>query len=136
MTIKYFLIVNTAVIVVVTDAAFSLPRNINTPEGGEGISLKYLERIMPVLVKNNLIVGTQGKGGGYRLSRTPEEYKISEILHLTEGNLAPVSRLACENVTCDKADICRTRSMWEKLHEIIDEYFDGITLADLMKNFS
>ncbi len=100
----------------------------------QGISLKYLERIIPVLVKNNLIEGTQGKGGGYRLSRNPEEYKVGEILRLTEGNLAPVSCLACENDTCDKADICRTRPMWEKLQEMIDEYFDGITLADLMKD--
>ena len=100
----------------------------------QGISLKYLEHIIPVLVKNNLVEGTQGKGGGYRLIRNPEEYKVGEILRLTEGNLAPVSCLACENDTCDKADSCRTRPMWVKLQEMIDEYFDGITLADLMKD--
>jgi len=100
----------------------------------QGISLKYLERIVPVLVKNNLVEGTQGKGGGYRLIRNPDEYKVGEILHLTEGNLAPVSCLACENDTCERTEICRTRPMWEELHKIIDEYFDGITLADLMKD--
>lgn len=100
----------------------------------QGISLKYLERIIPVLVKNKLVEGVQGKGGGYRLRRNPEEYKVGEILRLTEGSLAPVNCLACESEACGRADICRTRPMWEKLHEMIDEYFDGITLADLMKD--
>ncbi len=53
----------------------------------QGISLKYLERILPVLTKNGLIEGVHGKGGGYRLCREPKEYKVGEILRLTEGNL-------------------------------------------------
>lgn len=61
----------------------------------QGISLKYLERILPVLTKNGLIEGVHGKGGGYRLCREPKEYKVGEILRLTEGNLAPVSCLQC-----------------------------------------
>ena len=59
------------------------------------ISLKYLERIIPVLVKNRLVEGVQGKGGGYRLCRAPRDYKVGEILRLTEGDLAPVSCLSC-----------------------------------------
>lgn len=100
----------------------------------QDISLKYLERIVPVLVKNNLVEGTQGKGGGYRLTRNPEEYKVGEILRLTEGSLAPVSCLDCEKDTCSRVRTCRTRPMWEELNGIIDEYFDRITLADLMKD--
>ncbi len=100
----------------------------------QGISLKYLERIIPVLVKHNLIEGTQGKGGGYKLSRKPEEYKVGEILRLTENNLAPVSCLSCTEQTCDRVDICPTRPMWEKLNDIINDYFDSITLAELAKN--
>ena len=59
----------------------------------QGISLKYLERILPVLTQNQIVEGVQGKGGGYRLTRRPEEYKVGEILRLTEGDLAPVSCL-------------------------------------------
>lgn len=99
----------------------------------QGISLKYLERILPVLTQNNIVEGIQGKGGGYRLTRSPEEYKIGEILRLTEGDLAPVSCLECGAEPCEKRDECRTLPMWTKLHDMICGYLDGITLADLMK---
>ena len=56
----------------------------------QNLSLKYIEQIVPVLTKNGLLTGIRGKGGGYKLSRLPEEYKIGEILRLTEGDLAPV----------------------------------------------
>ena len=68
------------------------------------ISLKYLEKILPVLVKNGIIEGLQGKTGGYRLTRTPEEYTLGEILRLTEGTLAPVACLDCGTAPCDRAE--------------------------------
>lgn len=100
----------------------------------QGISLKYMERILPVLTKNNLVAGVHGKGGGYRLCRKPEEYKIGEILRLTEGDLAPVTCLESNAEECLYKDKCRTLSMWKGLHDLINEYFDGITLSDLMHN--
>lgn len=96
------------------------------------VSLKYLERILPALTKNNLIEGVQGKGGGYRLTRSPEEYKVGEILRLTEGDLAPVSCLECGATPCERADECRTISMWSKLNTMINEFLDSVTIADLM----
>ena len=59
----------------------------------QDLSLKYLEQIIPPLTRNGLIVGIQGKGGGYRLTRDPADYKIGEILRLTEKDLAPVECL-------------------------------------------
>ena len=99
----------------------------------QGISLKYLERIIPALSKNGFLEGVQGKGGGYRLVKTPEECKIGDILRLTEGNLAPVACLECEAKPCERADKCRTYPMWTEFHRIVNDYFDGITLADIMK---
>lgn len=99
----------------------------------QGISLKYLERILPVLTKNGLIEGIHGKGGGYRLCREPKEYKVGEILRLTEGNLAPVSCLECHAAVCERRQECRTIGMWTEFHKMINDYFDGITLEDLMK---
>lgn len=99
----------------------------------QGISLKYLERILPVLTKNNLVEGIQGKGGGYKLCRKPEEYKISEILRLTEGDLAPVSCLEHDALPCNNTNLCRTLPLWQGLHKLIIEYFDSVTLADLMQ---
>ena len=85
----------------------------------QGISLKYLERI-------------QGKGGGYRLTRRPEEYRVGEILRLTEGDLAPVSCLECGAEVCEKRGECPTYPMWAKLHGLINDYLDSVTIADLM----
>jgi len=99
----------------------------------QGVSLKYLERILPALAKNGLIEGIQGKGGGYRLTREPKDYPIGEILRLTEGDLSPVSCLECGACLCERADECRTVGMWQELNKLINEFFDGRTLADLMK---
>ena len=97
------------------------------------LSLKYLERIVPALSKNNLIEGVHGKGGGYRLTRTPDQYTVGEILRLTEGDLAPVSCLECSAEPCERMDECLTIGMWSKFNEMTNAYFDSITIADLMK---
>ncbi|MBQ8849405.1 MAG: RrF2 family transcriptional regulator [Clostridia bacterium] len=99
----------------------------------QGISLKYLERILPVLTQNGIVEGIHGKGGGYRLTRKPEDYRIGEILRLTEGDLAPVSCLECGAEPCAKRDECRTLPMWIKLHDIIGEYLDSVKLSDLLR---
>ena len=99
----------------------------------QGISLKYMERILPVLTQNRIVEGVQGKGGGYRLTRKPEEYRVGEILRLTEGDLAPVSCLECGAAPCEKRGDCRTLPMWTKLHGMIAEYLDSVLLSDLMK---
>lgn len=94
----------------------------------EGISQKYLESIMGVLSKGNLVDASHGKNGGYRLNRPVEEYTVGSILRLTEGDLAPVS---CD-ADCDR--YCPSRAMWDRLGKMIDEFFDGITLANLLEN--
>lgn len=99
----------------------------------QGLSLKYIERIMPVLAKNNYVSGIHGKGGGYRLSREPKDYKVGDILRLAEGDLAPVTCLSCNAERCDRADTCPTLPMWTEFYNMVNNYFDGITLADLMK---
>lgn len=97
------------------------------------ISLKYLEQILPLLRKNNIIEGLHGKGGGYRLSRKPEDCTVGEVLRLTEGSLAPVSCLACKLNTCPRKENCRTLPMWTKFEKIVNEYFGNVTIADLMR---
>ncbi|MBQ8396973.1 MAG: RrF2 family transcriptional regulator [Clostridia bacterium] len=98
----------------------------------QGLPLKYLERILPVLTQNRIVEGIQGKGGGYRLTRRPEEYPVGEILRLTEGDLAPVTCLECGAEPCEKRAECRTLPMWNKLHGIINAYLDSVTIADLI----
>ena len=96
------------------------------------ISLKYIERIVPALTKAGLLEGVHGKGGGYRLTRTPSDYTVGEILRATEGDLAPVSCLASGAAPCARAAECKTLRMWKKYNDITNEYFDGITLQDLL----
>ena len=99
----------------------------------EGISQKYLETIMTTLSKAGFVDAVHGKGGGYRLNRTPEEYTVGSILKLTEGSLAPVSCTSQGAAACSRSTCCQTLPMWEKLEKMIDEFFEGITLADLLK---
>lgn len=96
------------------------------------ISEKYLEAIIKVLTRADFVRGLRGKGGGYQLTRLPEQYTVGDILRLTEGSLAPVSCLNGKMSPCSRASACRTLAMWQKLDMMINTYFDGITLADLL----
>ena len=98
----------------------------------QGISLKYIERILPVLKENGLIDSVHGKGGGYKLTREPDQYTLWEILRLTEGDLAPVACLKDGAPSCDKAAECRTLPVWKNYYKMTVDYSSGITLADLM----
>ena len=99
----------------------------------QGISIKYLEIILKTLVQNGLLKGHRGKGGGYRLTRPPEEYTVGEILELTEGTLATVACLAPDAKACPNSPQCRTLPMWRKFDGMVHDFFFGITLKDLME---
>lgn len=98
----------------------------------QDISEKYLESILRVLVKGKILVGVRGKGGGYMLTRRPEEYRVGEILRLTEETLAPVACLEDGFDKCQRKNTCKTLHMWSGLGKVIEEYLDGITVADLL----
>ena len=100
----------------------------------ENISQKYLESIMTILSKSGFLDAVHGKGGGYRLNRKPEEYTVGSILRLTEGTLAPVSCTTQGAAACSRSSCCQTLPMWEKLEKLINDFFEGITLADLLKD--
>ncbi|MBR3979810.1 MAG: Rrf2 family transcriptional regulator [Bacteroidales bacterium] len=99
----------------------------------QNISLKYLESITTMLSKSGLIEAAHGKGGGYKLNKSPEDYTIGEILRVTEGSLAPVACLECGAKPCDRAAVCRTLPMWKKFDSMINNFFDSVSIADLMK---
>lgn len=95
------------------------------------ISMKYLEAIISKLSKGGLVDSTRGKNGGYKLNRKIEEYSVGEILILTEKTLAPVACVQCENL-CEKEGSCLTRPMWNELNEVIMDFLNSKTLADLL----
>lgn len=99
----------------------------------QGISKKYLEQIVPLLNKAELLITSRGYQGGYSLSKPPEEYTVGEILRVTEGSLSPVACLQYKENTCPRKGECATLPVWEGLYKAISDYLDGITLRDLME---
>ena len=97
------------------------------------ISEKYLESIVSILSKNGLLISLRGKGGGYKLAKDPDYYTVGSILRLTEGSLAPVSCMEGDTNSCNRAPHCQTLEMWEGLNKLINDYFNGITIADLVR---
>ena len=97
------------------------------------ISVKYLENILASLSRVNLVDAARGKGGGYRLAKTPADYSAGDIIRLAEGSLASVSCLKGEKKGCEKAGHCRALPLWQGLDQMIDQYLDSYSLADLQK---
>lgn len=98
----------------------------------QDISEKYMENITKLLVKAKMLTGVRGKGGGYRLTKAPEQYTVGSILRITEDTMAPVPCLDPNADTCPRLAKCRTIAMWQGLDKLITDYFENITLADLM----
>lgn len=98
----------------------------------QDISEKYLEAIVSNLVKQGLLVALRGKSGGYKLTKEPKDYNIAEILKITEGSFAPVACLESRPNTCERVRMCKTIRMWEGLEKIVTEYFENISLQDLL----
>ncbi|MBR4181726.1 MAG: RrF2 family transcriptional regulator [Candidatus Methanomethylophilaceae archaeon] len=99
----------------------------------QNISLKYMEAIMPNLVKAGLVSAIQGKGGGYILSKNIGEYTVGEVLKASEGSMVPVACLE-GGFECPRSSICKTRKVWEKLDLMIDGYLDNLPLSDLLED--
>ena len=90
---------------------------------------------MPLLTKSGYVISYRGNSGGYVLARKPEEYTAGDILRTTEGSLAPIACLENNPNICQRKDICTTLSFWEGLREVIDNYVDSVTLADLVEEY-
>lgn len=100
----------------------------------QAISEKYLEAIVKLLVKGNIVVGLRGKGGGYRMNLSPEELTVWQVLSLTEDTLATVACLEPSAPACPRMEQCRTYPVWKGLDRLIYEYLSGITIQNLARN--
>ena len=95
----------------------------------QGISMKYLEKIVAILNKAGYLQSSRGNNGGYKLTKSPKDYKVGDILRVAEGNLSPID---CVHVECSKKTECKTFSFWQGLDKAIEEYVDSKTLEDLI----
>ena len=100
----------------------------------QSITLKYMEQIMPLLTKAGYVKSYRGNSGGYMLTRKPENYTAGEILRTTEGSLSPIACIEDTPNRCPRSEHCMTLSFWEGMWNVINEYVDNITLADLIEN--
>lgn len=98
----------------------------------QGISRKYLEQIIPILNRSSLLQTSRGFGGGYKLIKAPKDYTVYEILKATEGSMAPVACLEGETNTCPRSGECATLFVWQGLKKLEEDYFNGITLQDII----
>lgn len=96
------------------------------------ISKKYLEQIVPMLNKAGLLRTNRGNRGGYRLNKSAESCTVGDVLRATEGSLAPVACLEYDVNDCPKKERCCTLYVWEGLYKITNQYFDSITLRDIL----
>lgn len=98
----------------------------------QDISKKYLEQIVPILNRSDLLRTNRGNQGGYMLVKAPSQYTVGEILRLTEGNFAPVACVGKNPEECARSAECPTLPVWQGLYKVISEYLDGITLQDII----
>lgn len=94
------------------------------------ISKKYLEQIVPVFNKENILKTSRGFQGGYMLARTPDKYTVGEILRLTEGSLSPVDFSSTD--AQDSSGEYAMLPVWKELDRVINSYLDSVTLQDIL----
>ena len=95
------------------------------------ISNKYLEQIVAMLNKAGYLEVARGNNGGYRLAKKPEDYIVGDILRATEGDMAPTNCISTAD-DCEKKNDCRTCALWQGLDDVINDYLNSKTLADLL----
>ncbi len=106
--------------------------SVKTVAENEGISEKYLEQIIPVLVRSAYVRSVRGAKGGYHLVKRPEEYTVGMILRTVEGSISPVSCMDDEVNQCARCHECVTLDLWEQVDLAISNVVDHVTLADLV----
>ena len=97
----------------------------------QGVSIKYLEQVVSLLVKRGFLISVRGNNGGYMLARNPKDYTAGDIIRCAEGTLAPVSCLQTDCNVCPRKDICSTLDFWKGFYNVVNDYVDSVTLEDL-----
>ena len=100
--------------------------------GRQDLAVKYLEQIIASLNKAGYLQSLRGNTGGYKLAKSPDQYIVGDILRATEGSLMPIACLDDTPNQCPRQDGCQTLPFWEGLNDVIREYVDGVTLADIL----
>lgn len=100
--------------------------------GRQNLSKKYLEQIIPILNRPDILLANRGPQGGYMLAKSPDCYTVGDILRITEGSLSPVPCIDQDPKLCGRSGECITLPVWEGLAQVINTYLDSITLEDIL----
>ena len=111
------------------------PVSLNSIAERQSISEQYLEQIFSALRKSGIVESVRGAQGGYRLGRAAEKISVGDILRALEGSLNPVD-CKTENACCDRYNTCIMKDVWNKVNDSINKTVDGISLADLIKEYN
>ena len=98
----------------------------------QDISKKYLEQIIPFLIRSGILATNRGHMGGYKLAKPPAEITVKDVIVSAEGSLAPVSCMEGEVNDCPRRAQCLTLPIYTGLYKVIDEYLSSITLQDII----
>jgi len=98
----------------------------------QGFSARYLEQLLLPLKAAGLVRATRGARGGFSLARSPSEIKLSEIIQIMEGSMAPVECVDNAGV-CSRADLCITREVWGEMKKAMEGVLESTTLQDLVE---
>ena len=98
----------------------------------QGLSLDYLEQIIPSLRDAGLLTSKRGARGGYELARSPAEITVGHVLRALDGDILPMRCIGEDHLPCDRGDTCTARAVWETVHGRVLDALDGMTLADLL----
>jgi len=96
------------------------------------VSLPYLEHLITPLISAGLVKSTRGARGGVSLLKPPSEIKLSEVVQLLEGSIAPVD---CVNnpALCHRSTFCVTRDIWSEVKNAMNQVLNSTTLQDLVE---
>ena len=111
------------------------PLSIKAVAEKQNIPEAYLEQIIAVLRKDELVVSIRGAQGGYKLARTLEEITVGDVLRSLEGGLRLIDCLE-EEETCGKSCACPSRIVWKKLSDGLNAIVDSITLKDMIDEYT
>jgi len=96
------------------------------------ISLQYLEHLITPLIGAGIVLSTRGPRGGISLARPPEDVKLSEVIQLLEGSIAPVECVNNPGI-CPRSELCATRDIWDELKKAMTGVLESTTLRDLVE---
>ena len=99
----------------------------------QGISAKYLEKLVQPLKRAQFIDSRRGPGGGHTLARPLEEITVGAVVRVLEGDVALTKCAATGRRACRNAHTCLTRKVWTEASQAMFDKLDSISLADLVR---